>query len=135
MTARDEQRLTGIHPILAQTIRRVFDEMDAEKKPMFVVMGIRSTEEQKALYAKGRTAPGDIVTNCDGVKFKSPHQVHEDGFGYAVDCAFIGPQPFDPRWPWELYGSKLEDYGIIWGGRFHHPVDKDHAELRTGAST
>ena len=132
MTPRDQQRLVGIHPMLVQAISRVLDEMDAEGTPMFVVQGIRSTEQQQVDYAKGRTTPGSIVTNCDGVTHKSPHQVHDDGLGYAVDCAFIGPQPFDTRWPWELFGSKLEEYGIVWGGRFHHPVDKDHAELRIG---
>ena len=39
-----------------------------------VVSGNRTTEEQQALYAKGRTSPGGIVTHCDGVRNKSKHQ-------------------------------------------------------------
>lgn len=130
MTLADRRKLDGVHPDLVTALEEVFDEMDAEPAQMFVVMGTRTAEQQAKLYAQGRTEPGNIVTNCDGVKHRSPHQPHDDGFGYAVDCAFIGSQPFDQRHPWELFGEKLEARGIVWGGRFSHPVDLDHAELK-----
>jgi peptidoglycan L-alanyl-D-glutamate endopeptidase CwlK len=38
-----------------------------------------------ALYAQGRTAPGRVVTNVDGVRNRSNHQPKSDGYGYAVD--------------------------------------------------
>lgn len=133
-TDRDRQRLVGVHPALVAALEAVFDQMDAERAPMFVVVGVRSAAEQIADYAKGRTAPGPVVTMCDGVRFPSPHQVR-DGYGRAVDCAFVGAQPFDPRHPWELFGEELERHGLIWGGRFHHPVDKDHAELPDSVGT
>lgn len=123
------ERLVEVHPTLVAIIKKVFDEMEAESAPMFVVMGVRSAAEQAALYAQGRTASGLIVTNCDGIKHPSPHQPKPDGFGHAVDCAFISRQPFDSRHPWEKYGKLLEDNGLTWGGRFSHPVDLDHAEL------
>lgn len=130
VTLADRRKLEGVHPELVTILEEVFDEMDAEPAQMFVVMGARTAVQQAKLYAQGRTEPGEIVTNCDGVKFKSPHQPREDGFVYAVDCAFIGGQPFDRRHPWEMYGSRLEERGAIWGGRFSHPVDLDHAELK-----
>lgn len=34
----------------------------------------RTTEQQAERYAKGRTKPGKIITNCDGRKRKSKHQ-------------------------------------------------------------
>lgn len=53
--------------------------------------GVRTTKEQQALYAQGRTTKGAVVTKVDGVKKKSNHQVKADGFGHAVDfCPFIG---------------------------------------------
>jgi len=130
MSIQDQQRLRGVHPDLIRILADVFDEMDAEGTPMFVVQGVRTEAEQVKLYARGRIEPGEIVTNCDGIKHKSPHQVREDGFGYAVDCAFVGSQPFDSRHPWEMFGHVLESKGLVWGGRFSHPVDLDHAELK-----
>ncbi len=128
MTDRDHQRLIGVHPILLAAIIRVLDEMDAEKAAMFVVEGVRSDVRQAQLYAQGRTTPGQIVTYKNGTTNKSNHQPKADGLGYAVDCAFVGPQPFDPRLPWEKYGEALESYGIGWGGRFSMK-DLPHAEL------
>lgn len=107
----------------------ILDQMDAEHAPMFVVKGIRTRLEQEQLYAQGRTAPGQIVTMKDGLIHPSDHQPHGDGFGYAVDCAFLGPQPFDPRHPWERYGQAVEAHGLRWGGRFSHPHDSPHAAL------
>lgn len=129
MTDRDRQRLVGVHPRLVAALGTVFDEMDAEHAPMFVVQGVRTVAEQAQLYAQGRTAPGRIVTMKNGVTNRSNHQPHADGFGHAVDCAFIGPQPFDERWPWEQYGEALEALGLRWGGRWSHPHDSPHAEL------
>lgn len=40
----------------------------------------RSVKEQEDLYAKGRSAPGKIVTNARGKSFSSQHQ-----WGIAVD--------------------------------------------------
>jgi peptidoglycan L-alanyl-D-glutamate endopeptidase CwlK len=128
MTDRDRLRLAGVHAALVAALVRVFDEMDAEKAPLFVVCGVRTDAEQMALYAQGRTKPGLLVTYKDGVKHRSNHQPHADGFGYAVDCAFIGAQPFDPRWPWEMYGEALEAHGLTWGGRWKM-ADQPHAEL------
>lgn len=127
MSDRDRQRLHGVLPALVSALVEVFDEMDAEHAPMFVVGGVRTLEQQARLYAQGRTESGPIVTYKDGVLHKSLHQVHIDGYGYAVDCAFLGPQPFDPRHPWGVYGAALEARGVRWGGRWKM-ADLPHAE-------
>ena len=129
MTDRDRARLVGVHPDLVRALVEVFDELDAEHAPMFIVQGVRTVAEQQALYAQARTIAGQIVTMKDGTTHRSNHQPHTDGLGHAVDSAFLGPQPFDPRHPWERYGLALEARGLIWGGRWRHPYDAPHAEL------
>lgn len=143
MTERDEERLAGVHPALVAAIREVFDAMAIHGTPMFIVKGVRTPIEQAALYQQGRTAPGphvraghlmgDIVTYKDGYVHKSNHQPRADGYGHAVDCAFIATatrrDPFDQTWPWEAYGHELEQRGIGWGARFRGIGDLDHAEL------
>lgn len=96
---------------------------------MFVVQGVRTTLQQKALYAKGRTEPGPVVTYKDGVVHKSNHQPWPDGLGHAVDCAFLGADPFGDHQPWEDYGKLVEAQGLVWGGRWTGLVDRPHAEL------
>jgi peptidoglycan L-alanyl-D-glutamate endopeptidase CwlK len=57
-----------------------------------IVSGLRSTEEQQILYAQGRTMPGPIVTNLDGIEKRSRHQINNQGICTAVDAV---PYPID----------------------------------------
>lgn len=122
---RDVQRLTGVHPTLATIIYSIL-----KKLPMFVVEGVRTAERQHSLYLLGRGHdPGPRVTDKDGYVNKSRHQVHPDGLGYAVDCAFKGTDPFALSHDWHAYGALLEASGCLWGGRWKGLVDRPHAEL------
>ncbi len=134
MTARDLQRLVGVHPDMIDKLDPILDRLG-----MFVIEGLRTTERQQEIYAEGRTTPGpyagqpghpplgSTVTNCDGVHTKSNHQAHPDGYGHAVDCGFNGPHPY--AGDFHAFGLALEAAGLKWGGRFHSPVDIDHAEM------
>jgi peptidoglycan L-alanyl-D-glutamate endopeptidase CwlK len=74
--------LLGVHPDLV----RVMDEAINDTPVDFtIVEGVRTVERQQELYAQGRIKRGVIVTNADGVKKKSNHQVKDDGYGHAVD--------------------------------------------------
>lgn len=129
MTDRDYARLAGVHPDLIAALTVVLAAMALAGTPMFVVQGVRTVQQQQALYAQGRTLPGHIVTQRDGIKRKSNHQPHEDGLGHAVDCAFIGPGPFADTHPWDQYGTLCEAQGLTWGGRWVGLVDRPHVEL------
>lgn len=128
MTDRDLARLHGVHPALVDAVRDIFSDMEAWGHPMFVVEGVRTVERQAALYAQGRTAKGPIVTYKDGVTHKSNHQPHADGYGYAVDCAFVDGNPFAQTHPWERFGQAAEQRGVSWGGRWKF-MDQPHLEL------
>jgi peptidoglycan L-alanyl-D-glutamate endopeptidase CwlK len=128
-------KLDGLHPDLREKIEKILAAMAALGFPMVVVEGLRSAERQQALYAKGRTAPGNIVTYLDGVKKRSNHQVKADGFGHAVDCAFLKTnaegQPsvsWDLKNPWKVYGLMAETLGLVWGGKWTKLVDMPHVE-------
>ena len=93
-------------------------------------------EEQQRLYAQGRTTQGKKVTNCDGISKKSRHQLAKDGYGHAVDCAFvvIGPVgktviSWDESHPWKLYGEMGKALGLVWGGDWKSLIDRPHLEL------
>jgi peptidoglycan L-alanyl-D-glutamate endopeptidase CwlK len=70
--------------------RRVFEEVIKEID-CSVISGLRTTQEQQLLYAQGRTMPGKIITNCDGIKKKSNHQ-SDTGISDAVD---VVPWPIE----------------------------------------
>lgn len=121
----------GVHPLLKERIERVLRAMADEGHPMRVCQGVRTAAYQAELYAQGRTKPGRRVTNCDGYKLKSNHQQKSDGWGYAVDCCFLGAEPFAEHHPWDLYGRKVLKEGLVWGGNWASKlVDRPHAELK-----
>lgn len=84
--------------------------------------GLRTIEEQDALYAQGRTLPGNIVTRAKGGE--SAHN-----YGCATDwCIFEEGKPI-----WDARDKRWKDYeyacakaGAKWGGIFG---DFPHNEL------
>ena len=134
LSDRDRTRLIGVHPTLVSALTLVLSDMEQNGHSMFVVEGVRTAARQAALYAEGRTQPGVIVTYKDGVLHKSNHQPHNDGFGYAVDCAFSTGEAFGALQPWEEYGESAENHGLQWGGRWKM-VDAPHVELLDESTT
>src|SRR5690349_602436 len=117
-------KLDGVRPELKAKIDKMIDAMIILGFVVRVTDGNRTVEEQKELYAQGRTKPGKIVTNCDGVVKKSAHQD-----GKAVDLAFY-PEPYAESNPWDLLGAMGEALGLRWGGRFTTLKDRPHFELK-----
>jgi peptidoglycan L-alanyl-D-glutamate endopeptidase CwlK len=99
-----------------------------------VICGTRTFEEQAALYAKGRTAPGPKVTNA-----KPGSSMHN--FGLAIDCGvFKGKVYMDGSTPAD---AKIADlmhkhastlcakHKLRWGGNFKSIYDAPHFEYDT----
>lgn len=79
---RSLNNLKGVHPLLAGVMHEAVRNTPLD---FTITEGVRTQERQMELYAQGRTKPGAIVTQVDGVVKKSNHQVKSDGYGYAVD--------------------------------------------------
>lgn len=123
--------LDGVDPRLRAAVEKILPAMEALGFPMIVTDTVRTVQEQQALYAQGRTAPGLKVTNADGILKKSNHQLHDDGLGHAVDCCFLvkGKASWDTRMPWKLYGAMAEALGLHWGGSWKALTDLPHIEV------
>lgn len=131
MTPHDTAKLTGVHPLLIEKVGFVLDAMSALGFPMMVTDGLRTVEQQRALYAQGRSAPGHVVTYADGTEKRSNHQAKIDKFGHAVDCCFVinGVPSWDHSLPWKAYGAAAEALGLEWGGTWQKLADLPHVEL------
>lgn len=131
MTDVPIEKLRGVHPRLVAAFARISYALAELGHPVIVTDGVRTLEQQRALYAQGRSAPGKVVTNADGVTKQSNHQPKADGFGHAIDCAFLvdGQPSWDDSHPWRLYGEAAKSQGLIWGGEWTSIVDRPHIEL------
>ena len=78
--------LKGVHPNLVNFMTELIKISPWNFK---ITAGVRTAEEQNKLYQQGRTTKGIKVTNVDGYKLKSNHQIKFDGLGYAADIGVL----------------------------------------------
>lgn len=131
---RSTDNLIDVHPLLVEVMN------EAIKNPPYdftITEGVRSTQRQQELYAQGRTKPGAVVTNVDGVVNKSNHQTKADGMGYAVDLyPYVGGK-VDVNAVKELKAigehivkvAKEMKINVEWGGHWKM-CDYPHFELK-----
>jgi peptidoglycan L-alanyl-D-glutamate endopeptidase CwlK len=103
-------------------IGKPMDEFVAEAVaagiPVRVTSTRRSAEEQRRLYAQGRTSPGPIVT-------WTLNSAHVDGRAFDVTIEGAPEYEDDPE-AWDLLGELGQGLGLRWGGTFG---DYGHFEL------
>lgn len=133
---RSLESLKGVHPNLVKVMHEAIKNTPVD---FTITDGGRTTAQQQALYAQGRTKPGGRVTNADGVKNKSNHQAKSDGYYHAVDLyPYInGKIDFNDE-QGKLkeiadhikYVARLLGVKIGWGGDWKGSWDKPHFELK-----
>jgi len=120
-----DQRIVKLHPLIrdraAVMVNRVKDELGIQLR---VTDGFRSNAEQDKDYAKGRTAPGRIVTQAKGGQ--SPHN-----YGLAFDVAEMKGNT--PTWntDYQKIASIGKDLGLEWGGDWKFK-DQPHFQFTNG---
>ncbi|WP_082238348.1 M15 family metallopeptidase [Salinicoccus sp. YB14-2] len=127
----------SLHPEVAEKAD-ILKEKAAEKDiTIQLTDGFRTHEEQDALYAQGRTEPGNIVTNARGGE--SYHN-----YGLAVDFAVVndGQIMWDTSYDgngngksdWEEVAEIAKDVGFTWGGDWEDFKDYPHLQMDFDAS-
>lgn len=113
--------LAKLDPSAQAFVLQVLRELRAAGLAPQLVSGRRTCAEQNALYAKGRTTAGPVVTQARGCQ--SWHVA-----GRAVDVQF-------PRGTPEQYaqlGAIAKNLGGKWGGDFPGFPDVGHIEFHPG---
>jgi len=129
------QRLSRLHPVV-QARAAAFLELCAHAGlSVLVSQGLRTWEEQDALYAKGRTvAPigrKHVVTMAKGGQ--SYHN-----FGLAFDIVVldaVGKADWNTAHPgWSIAGAVGRSVGLDWGGDWPRFKDWPHFQYTGGLS-
>jgi len=115
-----------LHPAVRDKAERLERECKALNIPLLITETWRSKEEQDALYAKGRTVPGGVVT-----KAQYPNSMH--CWGLAFDfCRNVRGLEYDDRDGFfALVGDIGRKIGLVWGGDWAAFKDKPHFEDRS----
>ena len=116
--------LFDLCPQTADKAVRLLAKCRAMGLELVVTDTYRSFAEQDALYRKGRTAPGRVVTNARAGQ--SFHNVRR-----ALDVAFKdASQAVTWEGDWDAVGQLGVQCGLFWGGNFQSFKDRPHFEDR-----
>lgn len=123
-------KLTDCEPKLAEAYIKAKAEYETTNPGYIVIVTCtaRSTEEQQALYAQGRTKPGQIVTQIDGVTKKSNHN-HMPAKALDFAIVFNGKIVWNDVAEFKEFASYAKKYGVKWGGDWTSFKDYPHLEV------
>lgn len=132
--------LGKLHPVLLAGASALIQRSYAKGIPIVITQGMRTIAEQNALYAQGRTKPGNIVTNARGGS--SYHN-----YGLAIDFALLLPDGKTVSWDtsrdgnndkmadWQQVAQEAKKLGFAWGGDWTSFKDYSHLEMTFGLTT
>lgn len=126
-------RLSDCEPALQLAYTMLLhDFRESTGHDLLITCTHRSTAEQSLLYAKGRTAPGQRVTNVDGIRTMSNHNYTP---ARAIDVAVVtqGKVSWSPV-DYAPLGELAKRYSLVWGGDWKSLRDYPHLELQEGAA-
>ena len=127
--APSDARIQSLHPAIRMKATNFIKDANASSGNTLirVAQGHRTFAEQDALYAKGRTAGGSIVTNAKG-------GFSNHNFGLAFDIVGITDRKIDYNLNWETLSTLGKAQGFDWGGNWKKFTDKPHFENMFGKS-
>lgn len=124
--ARSERVIASLHARVQPYARALYFKAREHGMTINIISGLRSYAEQDALYAKGRTRPGDIVTRA-----RAGYSNHNFGIAFDVGLfernQYLGESPM-----YKAVGALGEELGLEWGGNWRSIVDQPHFQLRPG---
>lgn len=140
-----ESRVMELHPTVRDEAKQLIEQSELNFPPFVavrIVQGLRTIDEQNALYAQGRTKPGNIVTKARGGS--SYHN-----YGLAIDFAILIDKNGDGKYDelsWDIKKDNDKDgvadwlevvkifeaAGWEWGGKWSSIKDYPHLQKTFG---
>lgn len=121
--------LNDLNPVVRSLAEQHTTSCKSNGIDVMIIQTYRSDEEQDALYAQGRTAPGKIVTNAKG-----GDSMHNYKLAYDMVVLIEGKINWSDRSLYERIGELGEALDLTWGGRFKSLADLDHFQYTFGLS-
>lgn len=111
--------MDALDPVFRRKLEAVISDLAGHGVEVLVTETYRSQARQDELFARGRTAPGPIVTWTKLSKHRSRK---------AADICFLVGKRATYTGPWKLVGSAAAAHGLTWGGTWKNP-DRPHLQM------
>lgn len=139
-----DRNIQDLHPDLQPLCVALLGSAKAAGIDARIIFTWRTTAEQDALYAQGRTTPGKIVTTLTGIP--GPHQSKHcftidgkpaskafDAAVFEADDTYVSSGS-DPRYAamghiWNDMAAQYPDLGLVYGGDWKTFKDSDHFQI------
>lgn len=123
--------IDDLSPLVAKKCRDFIADCKAQGIDILITSTYRDNDSQNALYAQGRTTPGNKVTNA-----KAGQSYHN----YRCAFDFVPMRHGKPVWGtkgvdgilWERVGGIAERAGLEWAGRWTRFKEMAHAQYTGG---
>ena len=122
LDVRSAAALGRLQPKAAELARQLVEKALEKGIVIKVVGGLRTIEEQDALYAQGRTKPGPIVTMARG-----GFSIHNTGLAFDIGV-FREDKLVNEDPAYNTVGQIGKSLGLIWGGDDPSIQDEPHFE-------
>lgn len=119
--------ITKLHPILQKKLSQLKALAKKEGLDFIVSQTFRTQAEQNALYAKGRTKPGPVVTNA-----KYPYSFHNHGVAFDFVPLTNGKADWSDLNKFKRIGQLGKSLGLEWGGDWKGFPDRPHLQYTQG---
>jgi peptidoglycan LD-endopeptidase CwlK len=139
------QRIQSLHPLLRAEAKQILEKAEAGLPTYLairVTYGLRTFEEQAALYAQGRTKPGKVVTNAPAgssfhnyglaLDFVILYDKDKNGTYETISWDTVKDEDKDGIPDWTEIAKVFKNTGWTWGGDFKSISDKPHVEKTFG---
>lgn len=121
---RSEANIATLLPEVRPMARALVQRAESVGISIKIISALRTFEEQDKLFAQGRTAPGNKVTNAKG-------GFSNHNFGIAFDVGvFSGTKYLADSPKYRAVGVLGVDLGLEWGGNWTSITDLPHFQLR-----
>jgi len=121
---RSEKAIATLQPEVRPYARALVLRAASAGITIKVISGLRTYDEQNALYAQGRSKPGRVVTNARG-------GYSNHNFGIAFDIGIFEGSKYIPESSrYKAIGAMGVALGLEWGGNWTSIKDEPHFQLR-----
>lgn len=143
--ATSTPRANLLHPAVREEVIKLIDQVETGlpvNAKIRIVQGLRTKEEQDALFAQGRTKDGPIVTNarfgqsfhCYGTAIDFAIMYDKDSNGSFEVLSWDENYDFDKDGvkDWQEVTDAFKVAGWEWGGDWHSIKDNPHLQKTFG---